>query len=154
MKGCEAYNHELDAYIDGELDPRTREPFQAHLPGCSPCTVALERRESLDHALRSLPVVEPSPQFEARFWARLARLEDRPSWRERWLRVPRTAWVAGGAALAVGAALLLSLRHPALSEQDWAIVADAEGFDLVLEADPELLATLDVLEAWGGSEEI
>ncbi len=98
--------------------------------------------------------MEPSPQFEARFWARLAQLEDRPSWRERWLRVPRMAWVAGGAALAVGAALLLSLRHPALSELDWAIVADAEGFDLVLEADPELLATLDVLEAWGGSEEI
>jgi anti-sigma factor RsiW len=154
MNGCEAYNHELDAYLDGELDPRTSEVLQAHLPGCGACSAALGRRECLEHGLRSLPPVEPSPQFEARFWARLARAEERPSWRERWFRVPRLAWVAGGAALVLGLALLVSLRDPALSAQDWAIVADAEGFDLVLEADPELLAALDVLEAWRGSEEI
>ncbi len=154
MNGCEARNRELDAYIDGELDPDPSEAFEAHLPGCSACTVALERRESLDHALRSLPAVEPSSQFEARFWARVARAEERTFWRERWLRAPRLAWVVAGAAFVLGLALLTSLREPRLSEQDWAIVADAEGFDLVFEADPELLAALDVLEAWRGSEEI
>ena len=154
MNGCEAYNHELDAYLDGELDPSTSEVLQAHLPGCGACSAALGRRECLEHGLRSLPPVEPSPQFEARFWARVARAEEGTSWRERWLRVPRLAWIVGGVAFVLGLALLTSLREPALSKQDWAIVADAEGFDLVFEADPELLAALDVLETWRGSEEI
>jgi len=154
MSGCEAYSDELDAYVDGELDARGSEVLEAHLPGCSACAVALERRENLDQALASLPHLEPSPQFEARFWARLAWAEERSQARRRWLGLPRLAWLAGGATLAAGLALLISLRDPALSAQDWAIVADAEGFELVLDADPELLATLDVLEIWGGTEEI
>ncbi len=152
MNGCEAYSHELDAYMDGELDPRASEVFEAHLPDCTACALALEKLRSLDGAIASLPRREPSPQFEARFWARVARAEERT--RRRWFGLPRLAWVAGGATLAAGLLLLMSLRDPALSAQDWAIVADAEGFELVFEADPELLAALDVLEAWGGSEEI
>jgi len=154
MSGCNRFGPELDAYLDGELDAETREGFEAHLPACASCNLALEKRASLDHALASLPRVEPSPQFEARFWARMARAEEPAGWRARWFALPRLGWVAAGVALVAGLALLLSLRDPALSAQDWAIVADAEGFELLLEADPELLAALDVLEAWSGSEEI
>ena len=36
-------------------------------------------------------------------------------------------------------------------EADWAIVAEAEDFELALDTDPQLLEVLDVLEAWDGS---
>ena len=154
MSGCERFGPELDSYFDGELEPRAHESFALHLGSCAECSRALETRSQLDRGIASLPPVEPSPQFEAHFWARVARAEDASGRPAAWLRLPRLAWVAGGATLAAVLAVLLTLRAPSLSEQDWVLVADAEGFELVLEADPELLATLDVLETWDGSEEI
>ena len=60
--------------------------------------------------------------------------------------------IATGAA--VGAiVLLLSLGNPALPDEDWEIVADAEQFEMLVEEDLELLLTLEVLETWDGSEE-
>jgi hypothetical protein len=48
--------------------------------------------------------------------------------------------------------LFLLLGNPALPHADWELLADAEGFELVLSEDPALLAALDVLEAWDGTE--
>jgi hypothetical protein len=128
--------------------------------GRAPGPEAAEREElrRLDDALRRLPRIEPSPQFEARFRARLARAEAETAagLRARLARLLRPGarpWL--GAAGVAATAVLVWLWLPAgtdLSEKDWALLADAEGFDLVLEVDPELLATLEVLEAWEAEE--
>jgi hypothetical protein len=115
-----------------------------------------EALRRVDELVARLPRVEPSPQFEARFWARLARQRESDAeprgLSERLWRLRPTGWLVGAGA-AAALALLLTLGDPALPEQDWNIVADGEGFDLLQEGDLELLSALDVLEAWNGSQD-
>jgi hypothetical protein len=114
------------------------------------------QRESwrkVDELVARLPRVEPSPQFEAGFWARLARAEEGAERRTLLRYLHPARWLVGAGA-AAALALLLTLGDPALPEQDWTIVADAESFDLLREGDLELLSALDVLEAWNGSQDI
>lgn len=40
---CEAANQFLDAYIEGDLDPATREAFESHLHLCPKCPIYLEQ---------------------------------------------------------------------------------------------------------------
>ncbi len=112
-----------------------------------------ETSRALDEALERLPRIEPHPQFEARFRARLARAEEAGSQRG-WgrLRWPRQLeWAIPAAGLAA-VALALTLASPSAPEEEWSLVADREGFELVMEADPELLFVLDELETWDERE--
>ncbi len=105
-----------------------------------------EAWRALDRALSELPQVEPSPTFEARFRARLARAEEAEPGRSlwRWIAPPGLEWLVPALGL-VAVAVVLSGGDPALPDRDWGLVADGEGFELVLAAEPELLAALDEL---------
>lgn len=120
-----------------DLDPETPDAFRA-----------------LDEALRRLPRIEPHPQFEARFRARLARAEEarRRGWRAL-LPHLQLEWALPASAL-VAVALALTLANPSAPEAEWSLVADPEGFELVMEADPDLLAMLDSLEIWDATESL
>ena len=148
MIGCNRFGAELEAYLDAELSARLRTALEAHLPECADCRRELDAQRWLAGQVRTLAPQEPSPQFEARFWARIAREDEAPGlWGrlERWLPSLRPDWALGAVALAV-LALLLSRGESALPPQDWAIVADAEQFELLESGDLELLAALDLLE--------
>lgn len=106
---------------------------------------------ALDEQLEGLPRIEPSPQFEARFRARLARAEDAPRGLASWFRRLQPEWAIPAAALAA-LALLLTFSPSALPPADWELVSEPEVFDLILDADPELLAMLDALESQDESE--
>jgi anti-sigma factor RsiW len=142
---------DLDAYLDGELAPEERAAFEHELERSSDLRRALQLRRELEDSLQALPRAEPSPQFEARFWARLARAEKPQGGRAAFL--PLRGWgpILAGPALAA-AVLFLLLGNPSLPQSDWELLADGEGFELVLSEDPELLAALELLEAWDGTE--
>jgi anti-sigma factor RsiW len=154
MNGCESFGPELGAYLDGELPGAERSALEAHLPDCAPCQGALAEQRQLLLALAELPKLEPGPQFEAGFWARLARDDQSAAgaagWRSRW------RWLQGGlaAAAVVALALLLSNGSAELPEEDWEIVSDPERFELLASEDLEILRELELLETWDGSEEI
>jgi len=153
MNGCELFGPEIGAYLDGELAGAERSALEAHLPDCPSCQVALAAQRRLDAALTELPQLDPSPQFEARFWARLARngsTAGAAGWRSRW------RWLQGGVAAAAVAALALLLwsGSPEVPGEDWEIVSDPERFELLASEDLDLLAELEWLETWDGSEEI
>ncbi len=153
MNGCESFGPEIGAYLDGELPGAERSALEAHLPDCTPCQGALAAQRRLHTALAELPQLEPSPQFQARFWARLARdgqTAGAAGWRSRW------RWLQGGlaAAAVAGLALLLSSGSAELPAEDWEIVSDPERFELLASEDLELLSELELLETWDGSEEI
>ncbi len=152
---------DLGAYLDGELSSADQEATDLHLRGCESCRAELERQRALAHALAGLPSIGPSPQFEARFWARLAREADAaPSARARlasWISPRRLAFSLGGVAMAAAALVLLvrtdSVSGPGLPpDADWEVVADAESYELFTE-DLELLELLEILEAWDGVDE-
>ena len=142
---------DLDAYLDGELDLEERAALERELERSSDLRAALQVRRELDRSLQALPQAEPCPQFEAGFWARLARAEEPRGWRAAVLGLRSWGPIFAGPALAA-AVLFLVLGNPSLPQSDWELLADAEGFELVLSEDPELLAALDVLEAWDGTE--
>ncbi len=161
MTGCRIWREELGAWLDGELAAEAAALFEAHLPDCEGCNAALEAERGLDAQLAALPRIEASPQFEARFWARLARSADEtPGRQSSWRSWKGSSWRALLAEVAlvgagVGAlAWLVTLGDPSLPETDWEIVAEADRFEMLLDEDLELLFALEVLEAWDGSEEI
>jgi hypothetical protein len=111
----------------------------------------LEAFRRLDQQLKDLPRIEPSPQFEARFRARLARSEEAPRGLTGWLRRLQPEWAIPATVLAV-LALWVTPNPGALPPADWDLVTEPEVFDLVMDADPELLAMLDALESQDESE--
>lgn len=111
----------------------------------------LEAFRALDEQLERLPRIEPSPQFEASFRARLARAEDTPRGLAGWFRRLQPEWAIPATALA-GLAVLITLSQSALPPADWELVSEPEVFDLIMDADPELLAMLDALESQDESE--
>lgn len=111
---------------------------------------------ALDGALSRLPRIEPSPTFEARFRARLARESEAARPRGSFLRLVllERPWLVPALGLAV-LALLVSRGEPGLPEGDWRLLTDGEGFEVALAAEPELLAALDAVASRddeGGTE--
>jgi len=148
---CAERHGALLAYLDGELSSTERAELQAHLEGCAACHSALEAERRLSGALASLSAVEPPRDFEARFWARIARERDAPvGWRER-LFSRRLALAFGGAAAAV-VATVLALRGPTEPDVDLQIVANSEDYELLEDPDLDLIEVVDVLEELDGDK--
>ena len=148
---CAERRETLVAYLDRELGPAERTQLEAHLAGCETCRLALEAERRLSGALASLGAVEPPADFEARFWARIARERETPAgWRER-LFTRRLALIFGGAAAAAVAAVL-ALRGPTDPDVDLQIVANSEDYELLEDPDLDLIEVVDVLEAWDGDQ--
>jgi len=152
MSCCEAQEIEIGAYLDGALDTNACAVLESHLATCAPCTNHLRAERELDGALRALPRIAPSAQFEARFFARLARELDPPEtfWSRLWTR--RFALAAGSAAVLT--LLLTGGGGGALPSEDWSLITDEDSFELMLSEDHELVYELDVLESFDETEEI
>ena len=79
---CEKIQEMLPAYQDGELSAENEKAVKAHLEECAAC----QREEQLLPAswemLGELKPIEPSPDFQARFWARVRQEEAKQTgWR-------------------------------------------------------------------------
>lgn len=151
VSGCQRFGAEISAYLDRELPAEAAATLETHLPGCEDCGAALAALRGIDLRLAELPRIEPAAQFEARFWARLARgrsAAPERSWRARF---PELALVAAGVAALLW---LMTPGDPSLPERDWEIVAEADRFELLMDEDLDVLWELEELEAWDGSEEI
>lgn len=141
----------LTALLDGALAPAEREEALRHLAGCAGCRAAEARLRAALSALAALPPPpEPSPTFEQRFHARLARQKaERRGWlaRLRWRWLGPVAAAGAAAALVVGLnlrerrELLGAARHLELFESYEAVEAAAD----VSPEDVELVAHLHEL---------
>jgi anti-sigma factor RsiW len=143
---------ELTALLDGALEPAARERALAHLAGCPACREARDRQAAALAALGRLPPApEPSPGFEQRFYALLARersarhgLLARLPWR---ILAPLAA-AGAAAAVMVGVGLHDRRQQRAMAEhldlfESWELVASV---DEVAGDDVEVVAHLDELE--------
>jgi len=157
---CAERRAALLGYLDEELGSAERAELETHLAGCEACRAALAAERRLSGALAALPPVAPPRDFEARFWARIAREKDGArsarerdapvGWRER-LFSRRAALGLGGAA-AAAVALVLALRGPAEPDVDLQIFANGEDFELLEDPDLDLIEVVDKLEAWDGDQ--
>jgi len=68
---CRAFEEDLSALLDGELEPAREAEVRAHTAGCARCAAHLARLARVDEALRSLPDTETPADLAERLRMRL-----------------------------------------------------------------------------------
>jgi hypothetical protein len=93
MMNCTDIEQILDEYNDGELSAEERLAVESHTQGCESCRESLAEVSAMREALRVLPVVEASPDFEERVFAEV-RKQHAPASSNRFMTGFATAMVA------------------------------------------------------------
>lgn len=132
---CERMEHKILGFVDGRLKESERLDVEKHLAACAPCRVRVAEFRAVSGLLDELPVIEPSPAFDARVHALVAAEPVKESW-WAWLKVsPRVAFAASMLLLAT---VWLGFYSQAPSAQSpW---SDPK------EADAQMMQDLPVLE--------
>ena len=87
-------------YIDGRLKESEQLEAEKHLAICGACRLRVNEFRAVSGLLDELPVIEPSPAFDARVHALVAAEPVKQSW-WAWLKVsPRIAFAASALLLA------------------------------------------------------
>ena len=96
---CETIEHDLEAYVDREIDPGSAQIVREHLEGCERCRTKVAEHQSLGRLVRSAPYYAAPDHLRARIVAQTAR-----SWSTRRL----LTWAAAAALIiSVGGGLTL-----------------------------------------------
>jgi anti-sigma factor RsiW len=104
----------LPAYLDHAMDGPAAARIKDHLNACAECRAEEQALAASWNALAALAPIEPSPDFRARFWARIRREEDEAAY--SWRRLaPLFAGFAGLWAAGAALGVYLFLRTPASS---------------------------------------
>ena len=149
---CDERRADLCGFLDGELAPAARAELETHLRGCAACQAALEAERRLSGALDSLAPIAPSGDFEARFWARIARESGAPAgWRARLFGRRFVLALGGAAAAALAAVVALRIRDTDANDAvDLQIVANPEDLEMLEDPDLEMFAVMHELERRDG----
>src|ERR1700689_4360226 len=95
---CERIENQLIAYLDAKAKPAERRQVESHLAECAACRQRVEEFRLVAGLLDELPVIAPSPSFDAALRARVAAEPQRSSvW----------GWVVPSPRLAFGVLALL-----------------------------------------------
>jgi anti-sigma factor RsiW len=89
--------HDLSAYLDGELPPEEMADVRRHVAQCQACQDELEELRSTKKLLSRLAQPELPPDFARELWSRI---EQKPRQR-RWMWLPRPAVALAAIALAL-----------------------------------------------------
>jgi len=95
-------------YVDGRLKPGEAREVETHLEGCATCRLRVNEFRAVSGLLDELPMIEPSPAFDARVRARVAAEPVRQSWWAWLAPSPRVAFAASMLALAM---VWVGVRH-------------------------------------------
>jgi len=101
-------------YCAGTLDVNRAAELTAHIRDCAECRDLVEAQEAVWKTLDTWTPAEVSPDFDAQLYARIAREQAQPVWRQWWQRVlhpagPRALWKPLMTLAAAGAVLSLAL---------------------------------------------
>jgi anti-sigma factor RsiW len=136
------------SYIDGRLKESEWPEFEKHLGACASCQLRVEEFRAVSGLLDELPVIEPSPAFDARVHALVAAepVKQQSWW--AWLHVsPRVAFAAS---MLLVAALWLGFYQRPQQPQPWggnSQVADEQMMqDLPVLEDHDVLSNFEPLK--------
>jgi ferric-dicitrate binding protein FerR (iron transport regulator) len=139
---CVGMEGKLVEYLDGRAKPAERRAVEKHLAGCSGCRHVAEEFRALWGALDDLPVISPSPAFDASLRARIAAEPARRAfW--GWLPSPRlafavTALVAMSVWMASMPRVMTEQTEMSLVEADFGMIRDLpvlENYDVLSKFD-------------------
>ena len=138
---CEAVEKSSIAYLDGRTSPGQRREIETHLDGCGACRERARQLRELWGILDELPVLNPSPGFDAAVRARIAQAPH-PWGAWGWLAAPSPLLAIGIAALLVFSIWLSSLPRVAQPSPRATSTVEAE---FMMIADLPVLEDYDVL---------
>ena len=95
---CTNMEKRILPYVDGRLKESERLEVEKHLSTCTACQMRVTEFRAVSGLLDELPVIEPSPAFDARVRARVAAEPAKQGW---W------AWFTPSPRVALAATLLL-----------------------------------------------
>ena len=76
MRTCHSIRKNLSAYQDGEVGMAEKDVIEAHLRTCKACAKQLEALLKTYRMLRSLPAIEPTPEFSRQILDRDTRVQE------------------------------------------------------------------------------
>src|SRR5580765_8329375 len=91
---CERMESKILGYVDGRLKPGEDREVETHLEGCATCRLRVNEFRAVSGLLDELPMIEPSPAFDARVRARVAAEPVKRSWWAVFAPSPRAAFAA------------------------------------------------------------
>jgi hypothetical protein len=122
-------------YIDGRLKESERLEMEKHLVTCAACQMRVTEFRAVSGLLDELPVIEPSPAFDARVRARVAAEPAKQSWWAAFLPAPRVAFAASMLLIAI---IWLGMKPntPALDNVKADDLAVLENYDMLSNFSP------------------
>ena len=148
-KDCAGMEDKLVEYLDGRAKPAERHAVEGHLAVCSGCRNRAEDFRALWGALDDLPVISPSPAFDASLRARIAA---EPARRDfwGWLPSPRLAF----AVTALVAMSVWMASMPRITENGTAMTRVPAEADFSMIRDLPVLENYDVLSKFDALSEL
>lgn len=67
MAGCQAFEKQLSAYLDGELEPVLKQELEEHLKGCPRCRQALQELSLLSSIVKAEQPAVPDKEWQRRW---------------------------------------------------------------------------------------
>jgi ferric-dicitrate binding protein FerR (iron transport regulator) len=148
-KYCAGMEDKLVEYLDGRAKPAERHAVEEHLAVCPTCRNRAEDFRNLWGALDDLPVVSPSPAFDASLRARIAAEPARRGfW--GWLPSPRLAF----AVTALVAMSVWMATMPRITTNELPMTGVQVEVDFSLIRDLPVLENYDVLSKFDALSEL
>jgi anti-sigma factor RsiW len=151
---CGPMEKNLVAYLDGKLQASERRQFDAHLAACAACRERADGFRSVWSVLDELPVLAPSPAFDASLRARVEQEPRRAGFWSWIVPSPRMAFAA--TALLIASIWLSSFqpgRIPAARPSAGVATQNAEN-DFGMIKDLPVLEDYDVLTSFDALSEL
>jgi anti-sigma factor RsiW len=129
---CERMEGRILEFVDGRLKEGERLEVQKHLESCAVCRLRVQEFSAVSNLLDELPIIEPSPAFDARVHALVAAEPARKSWWAWSLPSPR---VVLAAAMLLVATVWVSMHQPTvqIDAQDLPVL---ENYDVLSNFEP------------------
>ena len=148
-KYCAGMEDKFIEYLDGQAKPAERRAVEDHLAGCSGCRNRAEEFRALWGALDDLPVISPSPAFDASLRARIAAEPARRGfW--NWMPSPRLAF----AVMALVAMSVWMASMPRVTNNETAMTRVPAEADFGMIRDLPVLENYDVLSKFDALSEL
>jgi len=143
---CERMESRILGYVDGRLKASYTREVETHLETCATCRLRVNEFRAVSGLLDELPMMEPSPAFDARVRARVAAEPVKQSW---W------AWLAPSPRVVFAAVMLVASiayvgtrpRQPAVQDAANTTVAAPEAIanDMPVLENYDVLANFEAL---------
>src|SRR5438105_5339861 len=99
---CTRMEHKILGYVDGRLKESERLEVETHLEACAICRLRVNEFRAVSGLLDELPMIEPSPAFDARVRARVAAEPVKRNWWAWLAPAPRVAFAAAMVVASIG----------------------------------------------------